>query len=219
MDGFGKKLRDLRGDTKQTEAAAELGIKYSTYAMYEVDRREPSFETLVAIAKHYGVSTDYLLGLTECKSPDIDEQAICKKTGLWYDTVKKLIDIQCSQRAAIIGDDPEGLCSDDDIPQWMYDAFAIYINLFILNHDTPYLASKSYHVVAEINKGRSINMETLDKARNAAADIDPNLHVMSPHESEIFFRHRVEWYARKITSQLIIDMYSMLPEGEENAET
>ena len=55
MNGFGNRLRELRGSTRQTDAAQELGINYSTYAMYEVDRREPNFETLVKIAKHMDI--------------------------------------------------------------------------------------------------------------------------------------------------------------------
>lgn len=92
MVGFGKRLRELRGTTKQTDAAQELGINYSTYAMYEVDRREPNFETLVSIANHYSVTTDYLLGVSDCKSPDIEEQAICKKTKLTQNALESIMD-------------------------------------------------------------------------------------------------------------------------------
>lgn len=212
MVGFGKRLRELRGSAKQTDAAQELGINYSTYAMYEVDRREPNFDTLVSVAKHYGVTTDYLLGISDCKSPDIEEQAICKKTGLWYNAVKKLIEIQNHQRKAIIGEDPEGLMDSDEIPAWMYEVFSLYINLFILNDSTPFLASKSMHVVEAIKKDRALDLEALDKARAAAAEIDPDFHVLAPHEDEIFYRHIVERYARKITTKLIDEMRKVLSE-------
>ena len=36
----------------------------STYAQYEVDRRKPDYDTLKMFADYFGVSTDYLLGLT-----------------------------------------------------------------------------------------------------------------------------------------------------------
>lgn len=94
MEGFGQRLRELRGEKTQAEAAQAIGLKASAYSMYEGERREPGFDTLVMIADHYGVSTDYLLGRTECKSPDIDTRAICKNTGLSEAAVSTLIELK-----------------------------------------------------------------------------------------------------------------------------
>ena len=41
-------------------------------------------------AKFYGVTCDYLLGITEVKSPDIDTRAICDRTGLSDEAVNAL---------------------------------------------------------------------------------------------------------------------------------
>lgn len=60
------RLRDLREDNDQTQAqiAAYLGITQSQYQLYESGKRDIPTHLLIALAKRYRVSTDYLLGLT-----------------------------------------------------------------------------------------------------------------------------------------------------------
>lgn len=53
-------LRRARG-LSQAELARKLGISASTMGMYEQSRREPSVQTLVALARELEVSTDLLL--------------------------------------------------------------------------------------------------------------------------------------------------------------
>lgn len=45
----------------QAELARRIQVSPSAMGMYEQGRREPSVETLVAMARELGVSTDYLL--------------------------------------------------------------------------------------------------------------------------------------------------------------
>ncbi|MBE5814289.1 MAG: helix-turn-helix transcriptional regulator [Clostridiales bacterium] len=90
MNGFGQRLRELRGERTQAEAAQAIGLKASAYSMYEGERREPGFDTLVMIADHYGVSTDYLLGRTECKSIEQDMQNACALLGISQATAEQL---------------------------------------------------------------------------------------------------------------------------------
>ena len=60
---FGPRMAALRRDAgfSQAELAHKLGISASTVGMYEQGRREPSMETVVALARLFGVTTDYLL--------------------------------------------------------------------------------------------------------------------------------------------------------------
>ena len=67
-----KELREKNGKSK-VDAARELGINYSTYCNYESGIREPNSELLKSIAKHYGVSVDYILGLSEDSIETITE--------------------------------------------------------------------------------------------------------------------------------------------------
>ena len=56
-------IRDLREDhdLTQREVAAYLGVSQQTYSNYENGVREIPTNTVVALARFYKVSTDYLL--------------------------------------------------------------------------------------------------------------------------------------------------------------
>lgn len=57
-------LRKNRGAT-QSEVAEMLGISQPTYNRYETGTHEPDNETVARLAKYFGVSADYLLGIDE----------------------------------------------------------------------------------------------------------------------------------------------------------
>lgn len=61
---FPMRLRELRVTTGMTlkGLGSVLGLAESTMSGYENGFRKPDAETLVKIADHFGVSTDYLLG-------------------------------------------------------------------------------------------------------------------------------------------------------------
>lgn len=61
-----KNLRTLRRKYKLSMKALGqfLGLAESTISLYEAGRRQPDNDTLVKIANFFGVTTDYLLGLS-----------------------------------------------------------------------------------------------------------------------------------------------------------
>ena len=66
-----EKLKDLRVERHLTLEllAEETGISKSALGKYESDDfKDISPFSIVTLAKYYGVSTDYLLGLTETKN-------------------------------------------------------------------------------------------------------------------------------------------------------
>ena len=71
MVDMGPRLRQLRKQHKltQKQVAEYLHIKQNTYCQYESGRRQIPLENLVALAKYYYVSTDYILGLTNISKP------------------------------------------------------------------------------------------------------------------------------------------------------
>jgi transcriptional regulator with XRE-family HTH domain len=76
----GERLRNLReafGYTRET-FAAEVGIGTAQVARYERGENDATGEILSRIAKLFGVSADYLLGLTDCETgqngPDLSVQ-------------------------------------------------------------------------------------------------------------------------------------------------
>ena len=65
------RLRELREDRdlKQKDLAEYLHIRQNTYSQYENGQRQVPVEVLIALAKYYRTSTDYLLGLTRERTP------------------------------------------------------------------------------------------------------------------------------------------------------
>ena len=90
---MGERIKDLicaAGKT-QKQVANESDIKEATLSEICNDvNKEFGYTNFIKLAKYFGVSIDYLLGLTDVKTPDIDTQAICKKTGLSEKAVERL---------------------------------------------------------------------------------------------------------------------------------
>ncbi|MCL1862849.1 MAG: LexA family transcriptional regulator [Defluviitaleaceae bacterium] len=72
-----ERLRILRKEKNMSkrELVSKLPLNYSTYANYESGFREPNSEVLQLLARHYNVSLDYLLGVSENRKK-ADEIAI-----------------------------------------------------------------------------------------------------------------------------------------------
>lgn len=68
---FSKRLKKLRGEAKltQKELADRIGVSRATVAGYETKGKEPSYETLLKIARVLDCSVDYLMGNTNERSP------------------------------------------------------------------------------------------------------------------------------------------------------
>jgi len=67
MTKFPERLRRLRQDRglSQSDLGGEIGVAQSTVGMWESGKREPDFETLIKLARFFGVSVAYLLGADE----------------------------------------------------------------------------------------------------------------------------------------------------------
>ncbi len=74
-----KRLKQLRIENNmyQKDVAKKIGITESGYGYYEQDKRIPDSIMLNKLAALYNVSTDYLLGNTNRKTPEsvsVDEE-------------------------------------------------------------------------------------------------------------------------------------------------
>lgn len=78
---FGQRLRELRNERGENQSilAEKLGVSGQSYSAYE-NGREPPYSILCAIAKYFGVTTDYLLGLTDARKSE--NASIVNETGL-----------------------------------------------------------------------------------------------------------------------------------------
>ena len=71
MEIFAKRLRELRIEKNLSQRELVIKLKNKipqpSIAMWELNQREPSFESVVILAKFFNVSLDYLAGLTDFK--------------------------------------------------------------------------------------------------------------------------------------------------------
>ncbi len=72
---IGRRLRTLRAEKgyKQFDLARELNVSQQSYCLYEKNFASVSVETLVKICKLYNVSANYILGLSDERTPLIKE--------------------------------------------------------------------------------------------------------------------------------------------------
>lgn len=68
---FADRLRDLRQDhdMQQTQLAEMLNLKSSAISKYEKNITQPSIDTLIKLSHIFGVTVDYLVGISDEKKP------------------------------------------------------------------------------------------------------------------------------------------------------
>lgn len=81
---IGKRIKELRESQKltQDELAKNLNTTRLTVAKWETGRQDLKTKNIFLISRFFGVSSDYLLGLSDVKSTDVDKKAVCEYTHL-----------------------------------------------------------------------------------------------------------------------------------------
>ena len=89
---FPTRLRELlapKGVTI-TALADKLEISRQAVSQYQDGSTQPNLQSLAEIAKYFGVSTDWLLGLTDMRTPNMDVRAIANYTHLSDKAIERL---------------------------------------------------------------------------------------------------------------------------------
>ena len=70
------RIRDMREDRDltQKQLADYLHTRQNTYSQYETGQRQLPLDVLIALARYYKTSADYLLGLTDERKPYPDSK-------------------------------------------------------------------------------------------------------------------------------------------------
>ena len=73
MITFCEHLRSIRKLNKctQKQVASGIDVTERNYQYYESGEREPSMQSLIALADYFGVSIDYLVGRTD--NPEVNK--------------------------------------------------------------------------------------------------------------------------------------------------
>jgi transcriptional regulator with XRE-family HTH domain len=76
-------LREYLRESGQTQAqlAAGSGVSQAAFTRVLTQQQELSVENLRNVSRYTGLSVDYLLGLSSCKTTDADMQAVCQFSG------------------------------------------------------------------------------------------------------------------------------------------
>lgn len=71
---LGTRIYEIRKNMgwSQVDLAKKLNITKQTISNWENDNIQPSIEMLIRLAKLFGVSTDYLLGLSDSAQLNVD---------------------------------------------------------------------------------------------------------------------------------------------------
>jgi transcriptional regulator with XRE-family HTH domain len=103
---FGERLRKLRVEAylSKTKMADELGITRQMIAKYESGDTAPTLVLFMQIAKHFGVSADYLLGTDgyEVQPDGTQKRSIALPDELTdedYALIKDFVNTVCNRRA------------------------------------------------------------------------------------------------------------------------
>jgi len=93
---FEERLRKLRTNLgiTQKELADKIGVSRTTIGGYETKGKEPSYNTLIKIAKTLNCSLDFLLGYAEEESSNNGVQQISPKLKASYEKLSKREDLQ-----------------------------------------------------------------------------------------------------------------------------
>ena len=89
---FPTKLRKLiePKDVTITALAHELKVSRQAVSQYQDGSTQPNLQKLAEIAKYFGVSVDWLLGLTDMPTPNMDVRAIANYTHLSDKAIERL---------------------------------------------------------------------------------------------------------------------------------
>jgi transcriptional regulator with XRE-family HTH domain len=109
----GERLRTVREQMSlsQDELAEALGLGQAQINRYEQNKNDPSSETLVAMARYLGVTTDYLLGLVDSPSQHMRLADLTDEEREIFDTLQqaaRLIAVRNKKAADTSSDTPAG---------------------------------------------------------------------------------------------------------------
>lgn len=85
---FIKRLKEITKGKSRQKIADEVGLARQTIDGYVNGKSTPNFIDCARIAKTYGVSLDWLCGISDVKSPDADLQGVCDYLGISEHVVK-----------------------------------------------------------------------------------------------------------------------------------
>ena len=126
LDELVDSVLDMDYTKNKRVQSREMGIPYPTFIKYYNGTSECSATNLIKIANYYGVSTDYLLGRTDAKTPDTSISGCTQLTGLSETSIRKLMELNEENRATWYGDVCNSIISNDN-----FTALVFYLTTLV----------------------------------------------------------------------------------------
>ena len=189
---FGERLEDLikLNKTTATALAKDTGLSQSAISDYLNKDRAPDCATIYALARHFHVSADYLLGLEPIPATDLTTRDIHRKTGLSEENISRLLKA---------GNHTPGL------------SYADFVNMCL---DATYLGRANFYMLAEAMASRMVYEKS--KA-NSSSDLplssDEYIEMVNAMDAAdkqaqevgckiMSYDESIRFYAREIASDL-----------------
>lgn len=189
---FGERLEDLinLNKTTATALAKDTGLAQSAISDYLNKDRAPDCSTIYALARHFSVSADYLLGIEPIPATDLTTRDIHRKTGLSEENISRLLKAE---------NHTSGLSYADFVNMCLDSTYCSRVNFILLAQAK---ASQMEYEKAKADSGSSIPLsrdECIEQLKAiAAAETQAQelgCKLMSHDES-------IRFYAREIASDL-----------------
>lgn len=89
---FSSRLKELINEKGLSlrDLAADMGVTFTALSDWQRGNKTPRADSIVILARYFGVSSDYLLGLTNVRTSETDIRSVAEYTGLSEDAVKEL---------------------------------------------------------------------------------------------------------------------------------
>ena len=189
---FGERLGDLisNNKTNATALAKEAGLQQSAISDYLNKDRAPDSGTIYALARHFHVSADYLLGLEPIPATDLTTRDIHNKTGLSEENISRLLKVE---------NHTSGLSYADFVNMCLDATYLGRVNFYMLAEA---MASRMVYKKSKADSGSDLPLSpdeyiemvnAMDAADKQAQAVGCKL--MSHDES-------IRFYAREIASDL-----------------
>jgi len=124
---FADRLQDLIEEKKKKsrktfkEIALESGIPTGSLSKYQNDAAEAGVNSLVKLAKYFGVSTDYMLGISDVPNGNADDMAIEKRLGIKGSTIKELAEFRKRDNSKVLN-----LLFDNNYCYFLHKYYELY---------------------------------------------------------------------------------------------
>ena len=98
---FAERFKQLRADKKLSlqKVATDLNVTAQSLSLYEKGQRTINIDLLKRVAEYFGVSSDYLIGLSDVSSSNMELTAVCHYTGLNNEAIENIINHTSSPKS------------------------------------------------------------------------------------------------------------------------